>query len=171
MNAISDTNSATQENVVPPRAAREVFATNLIFVEGPKPSEICPYDEILRGCWNVHKKMLAVVQPDYIVCLGYGPGRSAFDVLRRIAIGSLLANPRRREKKAWIEDKPNQNTFKRAEAKFDLDGIILHPTVIGLYHPSWKMTSGLESLLDPIEQDRQVEKKKKLAESSGADRQ
>jgi hypothetical protein len=58
--------------------------------------------------------------------------------------------------------------FKRAEAKFDLDGVILHPTVIGLHHPSWKMTSGLESLLSPTETERQTQKKWKPAQSSGS---
>lgn len=98
--------------------------------------------------------MIAVVMPDYMVCLGMGDGRSAFNVLRRIVRGGVSANPRRRRDiDAWIEDEDG-NTFKRAEAKFDLNDVILHPTVIGLRHPSWKMTWGLAGLLGPIETER-----------------
>ena len=42
-------------------------------------------DTYVEECWCVHKKMLAVVRPKYIVCLGNGESDSAFSLVREKA--------------------------------------------------------------------------------------
>jgi len=109
----------------------ETFATNLIFVESRSAREI--YDPALfEICWRVHKKMLAVVKPQFVVCLGNGERLSAFSLVRRKADY--------REKNAACR------TFKSFVGTFHLDnGLELTANVVGVHHPSYPMSpNGLQ---------------------------
>lgn len=115
--------------------AEETFAANLIFVESRNTEEI--KEEIRNGlfetCWQVHQKMLAVVRPKYIVCLGNGESDSAFSFVREKAADI-------KEEKLSKEKVGRYVAFKTFVGKFELDdGLDLAAKVIGVLHPSrWK---------------------------------
>jgi hypothetical protein len=65
----------------------KTFATNFIFAESHDVEELRSdpnFQTYVDNCWPVHLKMLAEIQPDYIVCLGHNDekGRSAFSLVR-----------------------------------------------------------------------------------------
>jgi uracil-DNA glycosylase len=115
--------------------AEETFAANLIFVESRNTEKI--KEEIRNGlfetCWQVHQKMLAVVRPKYIVCLGNGESDSAFSFVREKAADI-------KEEKLSKEKVGRYVAFKTFVGKFELDdGLDLAAKVIGVLHPSrWK---------------------------------
>ncbi len=115
----------------------ETFASNLIFVESRSAEEMCDL-ALFEDCWRVHTKMLAVVRPKFIVCLGNGERLSAFSLVRKKA--------HRREK-----DRKYKN-FKSFVAIFGLDdGLELTTTVVGVRHPSYPMSpDGLRKWLRVI---------------------
>ena len=115
----------------------QTFATNLIFVESYSAKEI--YDPALfDACWRVHKKMLAVVRPQFIICLGNGERLSAFSLVRSKADRS-------------VEEGKHQK-FKRFLGVFAMDdGLELTITVVGVRHPSYPMSpDGLREWLRVI---------------------
>jgi hypothetical protein len=105
----------------------KTFATNLIFVESKTTAEMVIHDSrLLDSCWCVHQKMLAVVKPSYIVCLGNGekPIVSVFRTLGGIAHDQ-------KEMRASGRFKSFVGTFHLNEAP------PLTATVIGVPHPSY----------------------------------
>ena len=53
---------------------KTTFATNFIFVESKDVNALkkrAKFATYVENCWRVHKKMLAVVRPKYIVCLDH----------------------------------------------------------------------------------------------------
>jgi uracil-DNA glycosylase len=107
----------------------QTFATNLVFVDSRTVDEL-NVDKWRDPCWRVHQRLLRVVSPEYIVCLGNGEGRSAFSALRQ---GATAVTNERRSK---------VGRFKGFDATFDLgQGQKLKRTVLGAPHPSWPMTA------------------------------
>jgi hypothetical protein len=108
----------------------ETFATNLIFVESQNIEELKadPLFQIyLDACWKAHKRMLAVVKPLYIVCLGNGEKDSAFSFVREKADGR--------------ENEARCLNFKSFDGIFHLnDDFSLSAKVIGVRHPSRPMS-------------------------------
>jgi hypothetical protein len=116
----------------------ETFATNLIFVESRGIKEIkadpC-FETFLGACWRVHKKMLAEVEPDYIVCLGNNKEK------RKSAFSSVQERAVRTEN--YLEEFTSKDLRyrKRFDGTFELDdGRILKAKVIGVKHPSYPMS-------------------------------
>jgi hypothetical protein len=109
----------------------ETFATNLIFIESRNVKELnaAPlFHTYLEACWQVHKRMLAVVDPRYIVCLGNGEKDSSFSFVR--------------EKAESRENEARYLNFKSFDGVFHLnDGISLSAKVIGVRHPSRPMSA------------------------------
>jgi hypothetical protein len=107
---------------------QETFATNLIFVESRHAEDI--YSRGLCDLfWPIHKRFLSVVRPKYIVCLGYGDPASAFSVVRRKAV---------RKEKIQTEGH-GVGLWKRFKGTFDLEGGTEDITVIGVWHPSYRI--------------------------------
>jgi hypothetical protein len=115
----------------------ETFATNLIFVESRNAKAI--YDlALFDNCWRLHKQMLAVVRPKFIICLGNGERLSAFSLVRSKA-------DRREADRKYLH-------FKSFVGSFGLkDGFELTTTVVGVRHPSYPMSPhGLRKWLFPL---------------------
>lgn len=124
------------------RNPKTTFATNFIFVESVSVKELQRdplFQTYVDKCWLVHKKMLAVVRPKYIVCLGNGESGSAFSLVRDKA--KDIRNPKESNKQ-----KGQPKAFKSFVGTFHLDDGIepLPAKVIGVLHPSrWRCPEGL----------------------------
>jgi hypothetical protein len=125
-------------------APQTTFATNLMFVESRNISEIKKESRsgLLNCCWQVHKKLLAIIRPKYIVCLGNGETDSSFSSFRERAFGI-------KGEKLSVEKIGRYFAFKSFVGKFDLgEGVPLQATVIGVLHPSrWKCPAGLHDFV------------------------
>jgi hypothetical protein len=123
------------------------FATNLIFVESRNVAEIkkeIRMNGLFEYCWRVHEKILAVVRPKYIVCLGNGESGSAFSLVRRRAksIRNVIPGGNKVEGQKHVGLKSFDGTFALTNAA-DLDA-----RVIGVPHPSrWNCPAGLDDLV------------------------
>ena len=124
------------------------FAMNLIFVESQNVAEIkreIRIDGLFDHCWSVHKKMLAVVRPKFIVCLGNGEYDSAFSLVRKTA--NTINNPIHGEERVgrYIAFKSFTGTFALNNAP-DLTA-----KVIGVLHPSrWKCPAGMKDFVGKL---------------------
>ena len=128
--------------------AAETFATNFIFVESDDVPELKRdpfFQAYIESCWLVHKKMLSVVRPKYIVCLGHDKNKrtSAFSLVLEKAVNATPV--------LFSKETVGRYTaaFKRFEGTFDLgNGLDLTATVIGVLHPSrWKCPPGLRQFI------------------------
>jgi hypothetical protein len=122
---------------------KTTFATNFIFVESRNVKQIkkaiTDYD-LIEACWRVHKQMLSVVRPKYIVCLGNGKSDSAFNLVRQ-RVTSLAVDGKLSDKKVG-----RSVAFKSFTGTFNLGNELspLKATVIGVLHPSrFKCPQGL----------------------------
>lgn len=120
---------------------KTTFATNFVFVESDNVREL-KRDPLFRTyvdtCWLVHKKMLAVVRPKYILCLGNGESGSAFSLVRDKA--EDIRNGKQSNEKVG-----RNIVFKSFVGTFRLDDVSdLTAKVIGVLHPSrWRCPQGL----------------------------
>jgi hypothetical protein len=116
----------------------ETFATNLIFVEsrGIKEIKADPlFETYLEACWRVHRKMLAEVNPDYIVCLGNKKGKreSTFSFFQEQAFRT----------ENYLQEFTSRDSRyrKRFDGTFKLDDShTLEAKVVGVKHPSYPMS-------------------------------
>jgi len=64
-------------NEVLKRDVRSVFSANAVFLRTPTAGGL-PEDEVDNGlyskCWQVHKRLISIIQPGVIVCIGNGVG-------------------------------------------------------------------------------------------------
>jgi hypothetical protein len=98
------------------------FAANMIFRESRDAAGLDR--KTCDPCWRVHQHLLAIIRPDYIVCLGNG-SLSPFSLLRF------------RDKKKGREWKARDDRFKRFLGTFDLGNPPpLIAKVLGVRHPS-----------------------------------
>jgi hypothetical protein len=123
------------------------FAMNLIFVESQNVAEIkreIRIDGLFDYCWQVHQKMLAVVRPKYMICLGSGESDSAFSLVRKRA--KLIKNPIHGEERVGRQ---RYIAFKSFVGTFALNHAPdLTAQVIGVLHPSrWKCPAGLKDFV------------------------
>lgn len=125
---------------------KETFSTNFLFVESddvPKLKKERFFRDHVDACWHVHKTLLAVVRPTYIVCLGNGKWDSAYSLVREKADD--------KSSERYGEERIGRCVaFKSFAAKFELDcGKPLETTVVGLLHPSyWQCPAGLARFID-----------------------
>jgi uracil-DNA glycosylase len=125
---------------------KETFATNLVFNESKNVSKLKEepvFRDHVDACWLAHKKLLAVVRPTYIVCLGNGKRDSAYSLVREKAdekSGERFSDER--IGRGWA--------FKKFVGKFRLDcGESLEATVVGVLHPSyWQCPPGLVRFIE-----------------------
>ena len=116
-------------------APNKTFSTNALFVRSPRQAGLVgAWDLWWDHCWPVHQVFLRVVRPRVVVCLGYGGGLSAWELLR---------HPRRRSGQHYVthwklESKEGgvaQGPW-REEVCLDLGGETHRCAVLGLPHPS-----------------------------------
>lgn len=113
--------------------ARRVACSNILFAKSPQADKTEHFDHNWFDiCWDVHRSLLAIVQPRFILCLGNGERQSAYSEVRRRA--------------GWIPS-PNDNhlakdgpdvvkTFITSSTKL-FEGDKSYPVrVIGVRHPS-----------------------------------
>ncbi len=105
---------------------RETPAANAIFVRSRNAGSLTnPYD-LWRLFWPIHQRMLAIVRPHAIVCLGNGQGLSSWSLMRSCAARPLTEEP---------SDGYRSGRF--AKATFSLSATDeLTCTLIGVPHPS-----------------------------------
>jgi hypothetical protein len=123
----------------------DTFATNLIFVESSDIKDLKAnplFFSYLESCWRVHKKMLARVNPAYIVCLGNDETNSVYSFLRAKATYS------ENHKKQFA--RTNLKYRKSFDGTFDLDDQrVMKVKVIGVKHPSRPMSpEGLRGFIE-----------------------
>lgn len=122
----------------------KTFATNFIFVESEDAVKLKkdPLFNIYKErCWQVHKRLLAEVRPEYIICLGNDETGSAF---------SYVYSEAMRRENLKVQGAHKDLTYrKRFDGTFSLDGgEILKAKVIGVKHPSYPMSPrGLNDFL------------------------
>lgn len=56
----------------------DVLSTNLVFARSPTFDVLPNPGDWVRRCWPVHQALLKVVQPDWIIMLGYGRAYDLF---------------------------------------------------------------------------------------------
>jgi hypothetical protein len=69
-----------------PSLARLTFATNAIFVASADPGGLgnaSRRQALWEKHWRIHRKLLSIIQPDFIVALGYGP-TSSYSLLKNV---------------------------------------------------------------------------------------
>lgn len=119
----------------------ETFSTNFIFVESRNTRELMAdplFETCEESCWQMHRKLLGSVKPNFIVCLGNGKSNSAYSWVR--AKTADASNERHGDEKVG-----RCTAFKSFVAKFELDERkLLEATVVGVLHPSrWQLPPGL----------------------------
>ena len=116
-----------------------IFSANILFVRTSKEADLPrkgseEYERLLTDCLKVHRRLLSIVRPKIIVCLGNGPD-SAFSklkdwlkVLPQDVKDPGFQNPNRNRKFyiRWF-DKPIK---PESGQEFDC-------RVVGVPHPSW----------------------------------
>jgi len=60
-----------------------VLATNGIFLESKNVAALRPYGPIWGRHWGVHRKLLSIVGPEWIICLGAGKTDSAYALINQ----------------------------------------------------------------------------------------
>ncbi len=115
--------------MIPGIDIRSVFATNAIFLASKEAKAFrdkTGYSlKVAREkCWEVHRYLLARVLPKVILCLGYGEYDSAFSLLKG-------------ESKPALPTQTHRRDFKWFEGEFSVDGTVLCPLVVGVFHPSY----------------------------------
>ena len=91
----------------------------------------------------MHKKILEVVRPGYIVCPGNGEADSAYSLVRKKAYD--VKNEKTSDKKVG-----RCRAFKKFVGEFHFDeGEPLDVIVVGVLHPSrWQCPSGLVRFIE-----------------------
>ncbi len=121
---------------------KDVCATNAVFLRSKDQGTLKGSRELWEKCWPVHQRLLSIVQPNLILCLGNGDGLSAFSLLRSEFIGNPTyqpCGPNGFRDGKWFEGRVvvNQNGPKEHECK-----------VIGIPHPSrYVLTQSLQEYL------------------------
>jgi hypothetical protein len=115
----------------------KTFATNFIFVESEDTERLKKdplFNVYKEKCWQVNKRLLATVKPEYIICLGNDKADSAFSYLYWEAT---------RKDNLKVQGTHRDLTYrKRFDATFTLDdGDSLRARVIGIKHPSYPMSA------------------------------
>ena len=121
---------------------RTIFSANSLFVRTTKeihlrekrPEE---YEMLLADCWKVHQRILSIVRPKIIVCLGNGPNSSFLKLRDWLKVSPEYVkaqdfpNPKRGRNFyiRWF-DKPTKSENKQEFNSFDF-------RVVGVPHPSW----------------------------------
>ncbi len=105
-------------------AAEDLLSTNLVFRRSSDYGSLPKRAEWTRRCWDVHKAILKIVRPEWIIMLGFGQ-----------AYGDLLgqslyeASPNRR---IWDENS-QYGYFNRVP--FDIDGDEIEIGILAVIHP------------------------------------
>lgn len=94
---------------------RETVAVNAVFLRSKTQNDLNASWDIFEKCWLVHEKVLSIVRPKIILCLGNGEPRSAFAFLR---------------KKVSPNTQPNSDRVKSFVSE------VMKCFVIGVRHPS-----------------------------------
>jgi len=118
---------------------RTIFSANILFVRTSKGGDLPrkgseEYETLLTDCLKVHRRLLSIVRPKIIVCLGNGPDsafsklKDWFKVLPKDVKDLDFQNPNRKRKFyiRWF-DKPIK---PESGQEFDC-------RVVGVPHPSW----------------------------------
>jgi hypothetical protein len=111
---------------------RDTFATNAIFVASARPADLGTAKErraLWKRHWQVHRKFLSLIQPDYIIALGYGDSDSPYALLRTELNGK--STEIRGQASEW-------RSFDVPRSLCDEIGKAGRCQVIGFHHPSWR---------------------------------
>ena len=111
----------------------QVFSANAIFVESDDKYELFnrpDFNQLWAACWRVHRTLLSIIQPQWIICLGKDPSpkSSSFGLLKRELERNGAVRLHEIGNGRWMEGK--------------IDGIQKPLKVIGLHHPSWAPVDG-----------------------------
>jgi hypothetical protein len=130
------------------------FATNFIFVESTDVQAMLNHPSFgayIETCWKVHKKLLAEVEPQYIVCLGHADEerKSAFSLVREMAELDGGKQPVVSRSEQVVGRCP---VFKSFVGSFDLGRDVKklkNVKVVGVLHPSrWRCSEGLHEFIE-----------------------
>jgi hypothetical protein len=104
---------------------KEIISTNLIFARSTESSKLQHKAEWIRRCWNIHRELLGIVRPTWVITLGF----EAFSILAR-----------RSRAKEIETQKPVSEKFKHfgwhRRLEFDLGNEKKHEAgILGVPHP------------------------------------
>lgn len=110
-----------------------IFSANAIFIESPTARELQNANELWDKCWRVHQTFLALVRPEWIICLGNGKDLSSFQLIKDRGADTVqvVDNP------CAPGSRPEYRIGKLFHASLDIcETNRLNVKVLGLPHPS-----------------------------------
>lgn len=119
------------------RDISETVAVNTVFLRSKKQDDLKASWDIFEKCWHVHEKLLSIVRPKIILCLGNGEPRSAFAFLR---------------KKVSPTTQPSSDHVKSFVSE------IVQCPVIGVRHPSYPWFDPVTDLKSFLEKNHGLAK-------------
>lgn len=107
---------------------KDIISTNFIFARSTEFSKVAEKAEWIRRCWNVHKELLSIVRPSWVITLGFG---EVFSALGRTDKAVELSE----HKQNSVESGNGRYGWHR-RLKFRLANGELHEAgVLGIPHP------------------------------------
>jgi hypothetical protein len=107
--------------------------SNAIFAAFPNADELGRhprFKDLKKACWGVHRRLIQVIRPKLILCLGAGNGLSSFSLLREWSLGTYtqidVNSP---------EEVQTPSIGKFGSVKFDF--LPQRTFLVGIKHPSY----------------------------------
>jgi hypothetical protein len=112
------------------RERKRIPSANAIFRRTKKGGHLPQGTELDEICWQVHELLWLKVRPEFIICLGHGPG-SSFEKTK------LRLNAARSCEKQFPNGKRSFyiRWFEKKDVQVDVPASLVR--VIGIPHPSW----------------------------------